>query len=114
MRGAIKWFNPDKGYGFIDPGPEEDDLFFHVRDVERGTDEAALVDRAPVEFEPSSNAKGPTARNVRVVMAQPQPEAGEAQPPDISWDEAVQGLKQALLAAVEWAEVLERIAKDEA
>jgi len=110
-QGTVKWFSPDKGYGFIDPGPDEEDLFFHIRDVERGTDEAALAERARVEFEISSNHKGPSARRVRLAGAQPVAEPQETQPA-YTFDEALKGLRDCLLAAAEWIDIIEDLRKN--
>ncbi|MBR0658688.1 cold-shock protein [Neoroseomonas oryzicola] len=33
--GTVKWFNPAKGYGFIQPNDGSKDIFLHVSDVER-------------------------------------------------------------------------------
>ncbi len=34
-RGTVKWFNPTKGYGFVEPEDGEKDAFVHISSVER-------------------------------------------------------------------------------
>ena len=33
--GKIKWFNPDKGYGFIEPDDKSKDVFLHVSELQK-------------------------------------------------------------------------------
>ena len=63
--GVVKWFNPDKGFGFItqDNGP---DLFVHFSAIE-GTGFKNLEENDKVEYEVGSGPKGPNATNVRKV-----------------------------------------------
>ena len=58
--GTVKWFNTEKGYGFIAPDKGGDDLFVHHSEV-RGS---ALVEGAQVEYEVGEGRKGPCATNV--------------------------------------------------
>ena len=64
--GIVKWFNDDKGYGFITPDDGGKDLFVHHSGV-AGEGFKSLAEGAKVEFEPSEGQKGPQATNVRTV-----------------------------------------------
>ncbi|HET6810089.1 MAG TPA: cold-shock protein [Acidimicrobiales bacterium] len=63
--GTVKWFNPDKGFGFItqDDGP---DVFVHFSAIE-GAGYRNLEENDKVEFEVTAGPKGPNASNVRRV-----------------------------------------------
>lgn len=60
--GRVKWFDPDKGYGFI-IRPTGEDLFFHHSEVKGDT--ASLEPGSKVEYEVGENDRGPNARRVR-------------------------------------------------
>jgi len=63
--GTVKWFNDDKGYGFIaqDAG---DDVFVHHSSI-AGDGFKSLAEVAKVEFEVEQGPKGLQAQNVRLV-----------------------------------------------
>jgi CspA family cold shock protein len=65
-RGRVKWFNPDKGYGFIEQDGGGPDVFVHWSAIDadgyRSLDEAQAV-----EFEIAQGEKGPQASKVRVL-----------------------------------------------
>ena len=62
--GTVKWFNPDKGFGFITPEDGGKDLFVHHTGIE--TDGYRSLDEgAKVSFETESGDKGPKAVRVR-------------------------------------------------
>ena len=65
-KGTVKWFNADKGFGFITPDEGDKDLFVHHSEIK--TDGyATLADGQVVEFEVGEGQKGPCAKNVTPV-----------------------------------------------
>jgi CspA family cold shock protein len=66
--GTVKWFNSDKGYGFIAPesGP---DVFVHFSAIKM-TGYRALEEGQAVEFDIQQGPKGPQAANVRPLESQ--------------------------------------------
>jgi CspA family cold shock protein len=61
--GTVKWFNADKGYGFIAPDEGGNDLFVHHSEVRAGG-YASLNEGQKVEFQVGQGRKGPCATNV--------------------------------------------------
>lgn len=61
--GTVKWFNDEKGFGFIEQS-EGPDVFVHFRAIE-GTGRRTLTDGQQVEFEVVQGQKGPQAENVK-------------------------------------------------
>lgn len=61
--GTVKWFNSDKGYGFIAPDDGGKDLFVHHSDV-KTSGYATLDEGQKVEFDIGEGQKGPCAKNV--------------------------------------------------
>ena len=61
--GTVKWFNNQKGYGFIAPDDGSKDVFVHHSNIE-GTGFKTLAEGAKVEFEVREGQKGPEATNV--------------------------------------------------
>jgi cold shock protein len=62
-QGVVKWFNADKGYGFISRSAG-DDVFVHKSAVAASGLET-LVEGEPVEFDAEPGAKGVQAANLR-------------------------------------------------
>jgi cold shock protein len=63
--GTVKWFNPSKGFGFIQPDTGGKDVFVHISAVEKaglGT----LNEGAKVSFEVVANRGKESAENLRV------------------------------------------------
>ncbi len=65
MQGLVKKLNSERGFGFI-RGDGGEDVFFHNSSVADGGF-AQLREGQQVTFETESSARGPRARNVRVV-----------------------------------------------
>lgn len=49
-KGTVKWFNTEKGYGFIQPDDGGDDIFVHVTAVQQAG-LTTLKDNQPIEYE---------------------------------------------------------------
>jgi CspA family cold shock protein len=64
--GTVKWFNNQKGYGFIQPDEGGDDLFIHHSNIV-AEGYRSLEDGQKVEFEAAQGQKGMEAINVRIV-----------------------------------------------
>jgi CspA family cold shock protein len=64
--GTVKWFNGDKGFGFITPEDGGKDLFVHFSAIQ-SQGYKSLDEGAKVEYEPQQGEKGPQAANVTVV-----------------------------------------------
>lgn len=62
MRGVVKWFSPEKGYGFITPD-EGPDVFVHYSAIE-SSGYRKLVEGQAVEFEITEGPKGKQASGV--------------------------------------------------
>ena len=65
-RGKVKWFDEQKGFGFITPDDGVKDLFVHHSSIE-GEGFKTLQDDQEVEFEVVQGQKGPAAEKVRPV-----------------------------------------------
>jgi cold shock protein len=64
--GTVKWFNANKGYGFIKP-ESGNDVFVHASAVQG---DGSLEEGQAVEFDITQGQKGPQAANVRPVATQ--------------------------------------------
>jgi CspA family cold shock protein len=63
-QGTVKWFNAEKGFGFIAPADGGADVFVHFSAIE-SQGYRSLEENQAVEFEVTQGQKGPQASNVR-------------------------------------------------
>ncbi|MCX2750352.1 cold-shock protein [Arthrobacter sp. MI7-26] len=64
--GTVKWFNAEKGYGFITVDESGDDIFVHWSAIQMDGFRA-LEEGQRVEFELGEGQKGPQAESVRLI-----------------------------------------------
>ena len=65
VNGTVKWFNSEKGFGFIQPDDEGKDVFVHHRQINNtGYGRVSLDEGQKVSFEIGQGEKGPQAENV--------------------------------------------------
>ncbi|WP_373070730.1 cold-shock protein [Sulfurimonas sp.] len=65
INGTVKWFNSEKGFGFIEPENGGKDVFVHYRQINsNGNERVSLNDGQKVSFEIGQGEKGPQAENV--------------------------------------------------
>ena len=66
-KGTVKWFNADKGFGFITPEDGGKDLFVHHSEIKNEDGQETLADGQTVEYKMGQGQKGPCANNVVLV-----------------------------------------------
>lgn len=87
-QGTVRWFDTDRGFGFIAPEDGSDDIYVHASEI---ADEGvrALREGQEVEFEAGEGDRGPQARNVRVTGEAPAASLGVLG--TVSWYEPSKG-----------------------
>ena len=82
IQGTVKWFNRSKGYGFIKPDDDSQDVFVHMSNIvpEEGSEGTpTLWEDDKVEYEIGEGRKGPEAHNV--VVTEKGPREPKSRPP---------------------------------
>ncbi len=64
--GTVKWFNNEKGFGFITPEGGGKDLFVHHSDI-LGTGYKSLEENQRVSYQAAEGPKGPQAKSIQVI-----------------------------------------------
>ncbi len=64
--GTVKWFNGDKGFGFIAPDDDGKDLFAHFSAIS-ASGFRSLEENQRVEFDVAQGDRGPQAANIRPI-----------------------------------------------
>lgn len=62
--GVVKWFNDEKGYGFITPDDGSADVFAHFSNIVQDSGRRTLFEGEKVEFETAQGPKGLQAENI--------------------------------------------------
>jgi CspA family cold shock protein len=65
-QGTVKWFNAEKGFGFITPDGGAPDVFVHHTQIQ-STGYRTLDENQRVEFDITQGPKGPQAESVHVI-----------------------------------------------
>jgi len=65
-QGTVRWFDADRGFGFLAPEDGSADLFVHAREIVSDSGARLLREGQAVEFEVAEGDRGPQARRVRV------------------------------------------------
>ena len=63
IEGKVKWFNEDKGFGFIERNDGDEDVFLHFSELSQAGFKT-IAEEARVEFDVEQGPKGPKATNV--------------------------------------------------
>ena len=68
MIGRVKWFNDEKGFGFI--STDDNDYFVHYSNIKSEDKRKTLIENQVVEFDIKDSAKGLEAKNVKIVKGE--------------------------------------------
>mgnify|MGYP001803151365 CR=1 FL=1 len=66
IKGSVKWFNPTKGYGFIQPEDGSNDIFVHINEVEKAGI-SQLNENQKLSFEITDNRGKKAAANLKLI-----------------------------------------------
>ena len=66
VNGTVKWFNTNKGYGFIEPDDGGKDVFIHISAVEK-SGLKTLLENQKITFEINQDKGRSSAANIKIV-----------------------------------------------
>ena len=88
--GVVRWFDTERGFGFLDLGDDAEDLFVHASEIVGDDGPRVLREGQEVEFEIGEGDRGPQARRVRVTSDLPS-DAALGVIGTVSWYEPAKG-----------------------
>jgi CspA family cold shock protein len=88
-QGTVRWFDAERGFGFLARGDDAEDLFVHASEIVDGDGTRALREGQEVEFEVGEGDRGPQARRVRVTADAPASTLGVLG--TVAWYESTKG-----------------------
>ncbi len=88
--GTVRWFDAERGFGFLSLGDEAEDLYVHASEVVNDDGTKLLREGQVVEFEAGEGPRGPQARRVRVIGGH-APDAALGVLGTVSWYEPGKG-----------------------
>lgn len=65
--GKVKWFNEQKGFGFITPDDGSEDVFAHFSAIQNGGGYKTLTEHQPVQYNVTRGPKGAQATHIQAV-----------------------------------------------
>jgi len=67
LQGKVKWFNPIKGFGFIEREDKEKDVFVHISSVKAAGIKLQEGNKVEFELAEDPKGKGPSAKNIKLI-----------------------------------------------
>jgi len=67
VQGVVKWFNKEKGYGFVTPNGNGFDIFIHAKQLRLSGIDSPLEEGNKVSFVTSKGPKGPFATKITIL-----------------------------------------------
>ena len=67
LQGKVKWFNPTKGFGFIERNDKEKDVFVHISETKAAGIKLQEGNKVEFELVDDHKGKGPSAKNIKLL-----------------------------------------------
>ena len=67
LQGKVKWFNPTKGFGFIERDDKEKDVFVHISAAKAAGIKLQEGNKVQFELADDDRGKGPSAKNIKLL-----------------------------------------------
>ncbi len=67
IQGKVKWFNPVKGFGFIERDDKQKDVFVHISETKAAGIKLQEGNKVEFELADDNRGKGPSAKNIKLI-----------------------------------------------